>query len=51
MWFFKYLICLIRKHNFTIITMKTLTYRYCLRCGRSEIVPNQWPESLPGRSD
>lgn len=38
MWIFKYLICVVRKHNFATITKKELSYLYCLRCGRLEIL-------------
>ena len=37
MWLINYLVCVVRKHLYAAITIKQLSYRYCLRCGKFEL--------------
>ena len=37
MWLLNYLVCIIRKHLFAAITIRNLSYHYCLRCGKFEV--------------
>jgi hypothetical protein len=38
MWILKYLICLVRNHAYDIIFLGKSPYRYCLRCGKVELL-------------
>ncbi len=37
MWLFKWMMCIIRGHVFTDISLGESPYRYCLRCGMVKV--------------